>query len=154
MKLPSVREMWGHEDDRVREFGKAFFVVLVIFGALAARSALNKLGAAPLDGALRMAVAWEAAKLWWLSAWAVLTFATAFPWFTRPVYVLMNLVGMSIGFVFGHVVLGMMWIGMFATIGYMRRATSPVQMRFDKQAQTYWKKHATVKSPDRYYRQW
>lgn len=152
MHLPSVREIWSHDDERVREFGKAFFVVLAIFGAVAARSALARMTVS-LDGATRLAVTWQAAKLWWLSAWAVLTFAAAFPWFMRPVYVVVNLVGMCIGFVVGQVVLALMWLGMFVTMGRMRRATSPIQKAFDRERPSYWRPHAPVKS-DRYYRQY
>jgi hypothetical protein len=150
LKLPSPSEIWSHDDQRVRDFGKAFFVVLAAFGAW---SAYRALGASPA-GTPRLPVIWAAARTWWLAAWAVLTFAAAFPWAMRPVYLLLTVVGMSIGFVLGHAVLALTFFTMFVAIGRMRRASSPVARGFDRQASSYWSAHPKVNSATRYYRQY
>lgn len=154
MKLPSPSEIWSHEDRRVRDFGKAFFVILAAFGAMAAWRALGACPREALCADGRLPVIWHAARTWWLSAWAVLTFAAAFPWAMRPVYLVLTLVGMSIGFVLGHAVLALVWVTLFVTIGRMRRATSPVTRAFDRAAPSYWTPHAKVRSTTRYYRQY
>ena len=158
MKLESPRELWSHGDDKVREFGKAFFVVLALVGAAAARRALAHHPVEPVhavpDLSLKLAIVWEAAKVPWLSAWAVLTFACAFPWFVRPVYVALTLVGMAIGFAVGNVLLGATWLTLFVAIGRLRRASSPVELERDPARATYWKPHEKVRSSSRYYRQY
>ena len=154
MKTFSPREIWAHDDGKIREFGKAGFVVLAILGALAARRAL---AAHPLVLGLtgsRLPIVWQAARLYWLSGWALLTFAGAFPWFTRPLYVAMTVVGMSIGAVLGHAVLALTFFTLFVAIGRLRRTSSPVEMGFDRAAPTYWKTHEQVSDPKRYYRQY
>lgn len=154
MKLFSPKELWSHEDDKVREFGKAFFVFLAAIGAVVAHKALRAVGAGwtPLETAAP--IVWHAARTWWLSAWAVLTFSAAFPWFSRPVYVLAMLFSMCIGFVVSNVVLFLMFATLFVAIGRLRAATSPIQKSFEKNAPSYWKKHRSVDGTGRYYRQY
>lgn len=154
MKLPSAKEIWAHDDEKVREFGKAFFVFLAIIGALMARSALKSKGAQLFPLEIGLPIAWDAARHWWLGAWAVLTFSTAFPWFSRPVYVIATIASMAIGFVVSNVVLFLMFATMFVFIGRMRAATSPIKKRFERDTATYWTKHKSVEATDRYYRQY
>lgn len=152
LSLPKPSEFWNHEDQKVRDFGKAFFVVLAFFGAMAARRAL-----AACDGHFpegKLAVIWSAGRTWWLTAWAVLTFASAFPWFARPVYVAISVVGMSIGFVLGNAVLALMFFTLFVVIGRMRRPSSPVARGFEPGAASYWSTHKSAGSTARYYRQY
>lgn len=149
---PKPSEFWNHDEQRIRDFGKAFFVVLALFGAMAARRALSS-AHAHLEVS-RLDIVWHAARSWWLAAWAVLTFASAFPWFTRPVYVVISVVGMSIGFLLGHTVLALMFFTLFVTIGRARRATSPIAKGLDPAASTYWSTHRTADSTARYYRQY
>lgn len=154
MKLHSPRELWSHEDEKVREFGKAFFVFLAVIGAIAAHRALRAVGAGwtPLDTSLP--IVWQAARHWWLSAWAVLTFSAAFPWFSRPVYVLAMLLSMCVGFVLSNVILFLMFATLFVFIGRMRAASSPIKKGFESGSPTYWQKHKGVEGPARYYRQY
>ena len=154
MKLPSPREIWAHDDERVREFGKAFFVFLAILGALAARHALRAVGAhlRPLD--VSVPIAWQAARHWWLGAWAVLTFSAAFPWFSRPVYVVATVVSMIIGFVIGNTVLFLTFITLFVALGRLRASSSPIKKGFERDRASYWNKHRGVETTARYYRQY
>lgn len=154
MMLPSPSEIWSHDDQRVRDFGKAFFVILAAVGGVAAWRALGACPHQELCAAGRLTVIWEAARMWWLSAWAVLTFAAAFPWAMRPAYLILTVLGMSIGFVLGHAVLALVFFTLFVTIGRGRRATSPVIRTFDRSAASYWAPHAKVRSTTRYYRQY
>jgi hypothetical protein len=149
---PKPSEFWNHDEQRIRDFGKAFFVVLAVFGGMAARRATNAChGNYPVG---YFQVVWEAAQYWWLTAWAVLTFTNAFPWFTRPLYVVVSVVGMSIGFVLGHAVLALMFFTLIVWIGRMRRPTSPIAKTLDTAAPTYWSAHRPAGSTARYYRQY
>lgn len=154
MKLHSPKELWSHEDERVREFGKAFFVFLAVIGAIVAHRALRAVGAAWLPLETSTPIVWHAARTWWLSAWAVLTFTAAFPWFSRPVYVLAMLASMCIGFVLSNVILFLMFATLFVVIGRLRAASSPIKKGFEQGAPSYWSKHRGVEGQSRYYRQY
>lgn len=154
MKLPSPAEIWAHEDEKVREFGKAFFAFLCIVALVVGRRKLQACGMSLFPVANSWPILWGAMGPWLLGAWAVLTFTSAFPWFSRPVYVAATIFSMIIGFVMGHVVLLLLFVTLFVTIGRLRAASSPIRKSFEKDAQSYWIKHRPAPEAGRYYRQY
>lgn len=73
----------------------------------------------------------------------------------RPVYFAFVVVAFPIGWVLSHVLLAVVFYGVFTPIGLVMRllGRDPMQRRFDSQADSYWAPHDPPKSPEDYFRQ-
>ena len=72
----------------------------------------------------------------------------------RPVYMVMSVIGMGIGFVVGPIVLGLMFFGMFTPLALWFRLVgrTSIDKKLDREAVTYWRDRKGPISPARYLR--
>ncbi|MCY2964867.1 MAG: SxtJ family membrane protein [Planctomycetota bacterium] len=73
----------------------------------------------------------------------------------RWVYVAAMYIAFPIGWVVSHILLAMIFYGMFTLFGLVMRlrGRDVLGLTFDKSAETYWTPHAPVTDPARYFRQ-
>ena len=92
--------------------------------------------------------------LWALSATSGLLAAVAPP-LLRPLYVGMSAVSLPIGFVVSHVVMALLFYGLFTPVALVFRlmGRDPLHRRFDPEADSYWVAREQTQDPLRYYRQ-
>ncbi|MDA0917549.1 MAG: SxtJ family membrane protein, partial [Planctomycetota bacterium] len=78
------------------------------------------------------------------------------PAFIRIVYVVWMAAVFPIGFVVSNVVLAVVFYGVVWPIGILTRLTGrdALQLRFDREAKTYWNARQPTRDPRRYFRQY
>ena len=78
------------------------------------------------------------------------------PAFIRIVYVVWMAAVFPIGFVVSNVVLAVVFYGVVWPIGILTRLTGrdALQLRFDREAKTYWNVRQPTRDPRRYFRQY
>tara|TARA_R110002072_G_scaffold303094_1_gene493255 strand:+ start:66823 stop:67296 length:474 start_codon:yes stop_codon:yes gene_type:complete len=78
------------------------------------------------------------------------------PSFIRIVYVVWMAAVFPIGFVVSNVVLAVVFYGVVWPIGILMKLTGrdALQLRFDREAKTYWNVRQPVRDPRRYFRQY
>ncbi len=78
------------------------------------------------------------------------------PAFIRIVYVVWMAAVFPIGFVVSNVVLAVVFYGVVWPIGILTRLTGrdALQLRFDREAKTYWNARQPIRDPRRYFRQY
>jgi hypothetical protein len=100
------------------------------------------------------AAQWTGLALW--SAGAVMfLLAVTIPRALRPVYVLMNAAAFPIGVVVSHVILFVIYFGVFTPMGLVFRliGRDALHRKFDPKAQTYWTAHDGHPPAKQYFRQ-
>jgi hypothetical protein len=101
----------------------------------------------------------ESAETWALGVWATGAVAAFLslvaPGGLRPLYILLTLVAFPIGYVVSHVVLALLFYGLFTPIGLVFRVLSrdPLHRRFEPDADSYWVPHRRRDSKKYYFRQ-
>lgn len=92
--------------------------------------------------------------IWGAAVLAVVTYY-AVPRLQRFVYLSWMYAAYPIGWVVSHVLLGIIYFGVFTPVGLVMRALGhdPMERRFDRQAASYWIKRESVSDPRRYFRQ-
>ena len=77
------------------------------------------------------------------------------PVWLRPVYFVFVVLAFPIGWVLSHVLLAVVFYGVFTPIGLVMRllGRDPMQRRFDPDADTYWVPHDPPRSAEDYFRQ-
>lgn len=73
---------------------------------------------------------------------------------TRPVFVLMTLVAIPIGFVVSHLLLGSIYFLLFTPVAlfFKLRGKDPLQRAWDAKATSYWHTRERPRSPASYFR--
>lgn len=73
----------------------------------------------------------------------------------KPLYLAMQAVGLPIGWVLSHVVLGIFYYLVLTPVGLVFRLIrrDPLQRRYDSEATTYWLEHRPTDSAKRYFNQ-
>ena len=140
---------WKPDWKQLRGFG---WVCLVAFGAIGAwlffmHSLLGfEFGAVSATRA--------AYVLWALAAVCALLGLVA-PKLLRPLYVGLMLISFPIGFVVSHVIMALLFYGLFTPIALIFRliGRDALNRKFEPEATTYWVPHETGKEVKRYYRQ-
>lgn len=76
------------------------------------------------------------------------------PALARPVYIGMTIVTFPIGWVVSHVLLAVVYFGLFAGFGLVFRliGRDRLHLRFDRSASTYWKERPRRTDSSRYFR--
>ncbi len=136
-------------DRRVlRQFGG---LALVGFGALAALAWFGALLFAFLPEAARPATAAALAGVGALAGLLSLVWPEA----NRPLYVGLSLVAFPIGFVLSYAIMGLLFYGMIAPLGFVFRLAGrdPLQRSFLPDAQTYWVDAGPERARDSYFKQ-
>jgi hypothetical protein len=80
----------------------------------------------------------------------------AVPAVIRPVFLGLTLATFPIGFVVSHVILAVVYFGLFTPMGLLMRAfgRDPMRRTFDRAATTYWVKREPDVDPKRYFKQY
>jgi hypothetical protein len=91
----------------------------------------------------------------WLVAVACAVLAVAAPTVLRPLYLLLTVIGIPIGFVIAHLVMALVFFGVFTPIGLVFRiiGRDALERRFDRRASTYWVARRPAANKSRYFRQ-
>jgi len=91
----------------------------------------------------------------WALGGACLLLGLLAPRLLKPLYVGLTLVSLPIGFVVSHVIMALLFYGVFTPIGLVFRllGRDPLERSFDRQAESYWIAHETPRDPKRYFRQ-
>jgi hypothetical protein len=144
-----VRVNWKPDRRQLRGFG---MICLVAFGAIGCwiRFRHTFMGFDVAPGA----VAPVSYVLWSLAALGLLL-GLAAPTLLRPLYLGLTLVSLPIGFVVSHVIMALLFYGLFTPIGLIFRliGRDPLERRFEREARSYWVPHETPRDVKRYYRQ-
>jgi hypothetical protein len=130
---------WTPERRLLRQFGGIGFVM---FGALAGWIAY------------RQGPTWSSVALGALALFCGVS-ALAAPAALRPLFVGMSIVTVPIGFVVSHVLLGLVYFGMFTPVRIIQAliGRDALALRIDREAKTYWSPTEATVPPARYYRQ-
>lgn len=97
-----------------------------------------------------------AATVLWVVAGVCLAAAAVASRALWPLYVVLTAISLPIGFVVSHLVLAIVFFGVFAPLGLVMRllGRDPLQRRFDAAADTYWVRREPPPEIRRYFRQW
>ena len=102
------------------------------------------------------APSWLAASLLGLGVWLGLEAMLGFVerGLTRPIFVIMTLVAMPIGFVVTHLLLGLIFFVLFTPVAIFFRLTGrdPLQRAWNQETKSYWHTRARQRSPASYLR--
>ena len=132
----------------LRQFG---FVAMVGFGLLAYLAWSESLVFAFGLGASRLPLAYG------FGALAVLCPALSLvaPAANRPIYVGLSLLTFPIGFVLSHVILALLFFGMFAPLAIALRIAGrdPMRRRTGAEDESYWDDARRERTPESYFRQ-
>ena len=95
------------------------------------------------------------ARTVWIAGAALVAVYFAVPPLRRLIYLGWIYVTFPIGFVVSHVILGLVYYGVFTPIGLIMRLIGhdPMHRKFDRAAQSYWVEHDPHRSVERYFRQ-
>ena len=140
---------WRPNRRQLRTFGCAGAVVLAGLGAWTFfRHHLLGFGMSP--GTAR-----SVAVGLWIAAGHFLGFALAAPTLLRPVYLALTVVSLPIGLVLSHVILAVVYYGLFMPTGLIFRliGRDALHRRFDPNVSSYWTPRPGATDVRRYFRQ-
>jgi hypothetical protein len=80
----------------------------------------------------------------------------AIPSALKPIYLALCLITLPIGMIVGEVMMAVMFYGVFLPIGLVFRllGRDALELRLDRQAQTYWAPKKKALSAESYFQQW
>ena len=140
---------WNPDRRRLRRFGVVALVAFAVVGAwVFLRHGL--FGLTLSEGAACVA----AYVLWGIAAVCGVLAAVA-PRALRPLYLGLSLVGLPIGLVVSHVVMGVVFYIILVPIGLVMRllGRDPLHRGFERDAETYWVRRGQTEEAKRYFRQ-
>lgn len=115
----------------------------------------------PLAALILIALLWWRAVGWsWISIVALVAAAFAIagtcrPAWARPVYLAWMMAAYPLGWLVGHVVMGVVYFGIVTPIGLIMRffGRDPLTRRFDPNRTSYWEPRQTETESKRYFEQ-
>lgn len=140
---------WRPDSRQLRNFGFLCLAVFTFLGASARlRHAVLWLELTP-EGARWAAVGF------WSAAAAAGGLAAVAPGALRPLFLLLTLIALPIGYVVSHAIMAFVFFGVITTIAVIFRLTGrdALQRKVDKDAFTYWVRRPPPPAPERYFRQ-
>jgi Saxitoxin biosynthesis operon protein SxtJ len=139
---------WNPSAHTLRQFG---FIALGAFGLLALMAHQEAFMFRAGLGNARLAVTWSLLGVGVLSA----LFSIVAPRANRPLFVGLSVVAYPIGWVVSHVLLAVLFFGLFAPIGFLLKATGQdtLQPR-ESSAGTYWQKARRKRAVADYFKQY
>jgi hypothetical protein len=95
------------------------------------------------------------ARVVWIAGAALVALYFAVPPLRRYIYLGWIYATFPIGFVVSHIILGLVYYGVFTPLGLVMRAFGhdPMQRRMDPAAKSYWVEHDPNTGVERYFRQ-
>ncbi len=144
-----IKINWRPERQALRGFG---WIGLVAFGALGTWIYFRH---TVFGFALSESAANRTAYILWALSVACGLLAAVAPNALRPLYVGMSAVSLPIGLVVSHVVMALLFYGLFTPVAFVFRlmGRDPLDRRFDPTAESYWVERKQIEDPLRYYRQ-
>ena len=96
-----------------------------------------------------------AARAVWIAGAVLVGLYFGVPPLRRPIYLGWIYVTFPIGFVLSHVILGLVYYGVFTPMGLIMRLVGhdPMRRKMDRAAKSYWVAHDPHRSMERYFRQ-
>jgi hypothetical protein len=140
---------WRPDRSQLRTFAVLWLVAFTILGFVVAwRTGL-------LTGTAGAGASWRAPIAVWIVAAVVSAAGIAYPEAIRPVYVAWMAVSFPIGWVVGHVMLGLTYFGLFTVVAAVFRliGRDALTRRFDRGASTYWIKRPAPRKAGDYFKQ-
>jgi len=139
---------WNPSTRTLRQFG---FIALGAFGLLALMAHQEAFMFRAGLGAARMTVTWSLLGVGVVSA----LFSSIAPRANRLLFVGLSLVAYPIGFVVSHVLLAVLFFGLFAPIGFLLKASGKDAVQAsDSGAGTYWRKARRKRAVADYFKQY
>jgi hypothetical protein len=138
---PMMHEInWQPSRRDLRQFARIW---VPLFAALAGSVVVFRYGA------------WNTAITIWAVAVAIAAIGVARPQLVKPIFVGLTIAAYPIGWTVSHVVLAVIYYGLFTTIGLIMRAVryDPLQRRRGRSLGTYWMPHDQPPEPGAYFRQ-
>lgn len=146
----ALLEIQWHPDHRqLRGFGMICVVVFVALGAWV------RLAHAVVWLEVEPSTAQWVATFFWMAAAACGGLSVVAPTMLRPLYLFLTVIGLPVGFVIAHVVMAVVFFGLFTPIGIVFRliGRDALTRRFDRNASTYWVPRPGTRSANQYFRQ-
>jgi len=139
---------WNPARRDLRVFGIGGLVILAALGAYVYwRASIFGIG---LGGS-----APSVAGTLWAVAGLLGLMAAATPLWLRPVYIGLTVLSFPIGYVLSHVVMAVVYYGLFTPVGLIFRliGRDALNRKFDRQAASYWTPRRQVTDMKKYFRQ-
>jgi hypothetical protein len=136
---------WKPTDRKLRQFAAIFAAGCLLLGAV-------------VVWRIAPALEWEprAAAFWvWMVGATVGLVGLALPKLVRPIYLLWMGVAMPIGWVVSHVLLAVLFFGVFTLVGALLRLRGwdPLHMRRKSGVDSYWRPRGGERKTEDYFRQ-
>lgn len=140
---------WKPAPKQLRTFGLTGALVAAILGLiLAFRGTLFGVDLSPQT-------ARTTAMCFFVASGLILVLGLGVPRWLRPLYVVLNVIALPIGWVLSHVILLAVYFGVMMPIGLILRLVGrdPLHRSFDPQGETYWTPVEPHPPARRYFRQ-
>lgn len=145
-----VQVNWKPEPKTLRSFG---LICLVFFGGVGTWIHFRH-GFLWFDFTAESAV--PTARVLWGAAAACGLVGLVYPKALLPLYWLLTCISLPIGFVLSHLVMALLYYGVFTPVALLFRAIGrdALERKFEPKAKTYWVKRRPVEDRERYFRQY
>jgi hypothetical protein len=140
---------WRPDRSQLRTFAILWLVAFTILGFVVAwRTGV-------LTGTAGPAASWRLPIAVWSVAAAVSGLGIAYPEAIRPIYVAWMALAFPIGWVVGHVMLGITYFGLFTVVAAIFRIVGrdALTRTFDRAASTYWIRRPAPRKAGDYFKQ-
>lgn len=146
MSLVSIN--WKPDTRQLRQFGLAGLIALGAIGAWVFFRHRFWVDMTPEKATRTAYILWGIAAAFGL-------LAAAAPQVLKPVYLVLTIITLPIGWVVSQVVLVILFYLILTPLGLFFRmiGRDPLQRRLDPNARSYWEKRPGITDPKRYYRQ-
>ena len=140
---------WRPNRSQLRTFAILWLVAFTILGFVVAwRTGV-------LTGTAGPAAGWRLPIAVWMVAAAVSGIGIAYPEAIRPIYMAWTALSFPIGWVVGHVMLGLTYFGLFTVVAGVFRliGRDALTRTFDRRASTYWIRRPAPRKAGDYFKQ-
>ena len=140
---------WRPDRSQLRTFAILWLVAFTLLGFVVAwRSGV-------LAGSSGPGASWRLPIALWTAAAIVSAVGLAHPEAIRPIYVIWMAASFPIGWVVGHVMLGITYFGLFTVVATIFRIVGrdALTRTFDRNASTYWIKRQAPRKAEDYFKQ-
>jgi hypothetical protein len=140
-----IEANWHPSEKQLRQFAVISLVGFGVIGCIAAWK----------SGAWTGGGAWTASLALWIAGAAIGLSGLIVPRAVWPVYVVLMALALPIGWVLTHVLLVVLYFGVFTPIAMIFRLVGrdPLHRRFEPDLDSYWIERPPHPAPGRYFRQ-
>ncbi|MCK6456570.1 MAG: hypothetical protein L6Q92_08585 [Phycisphaerae bacterium] len=147
--MSMIQVNWNPDRNQLKGFG---LISVVAFAAIGAwiwfRHSIFSIDLHPMTAA-------RTAYLLWGVALLCLVLRAAAPVALRPLYLLLTAISLPIGFVLSHVLMALIFYGLFTPVGLFFRliGRDALHRQIEPTAATYWVRRVPITDVKRYFRQ-